>query len=366
MVIPSSMRAPPPLHAFRAGAVPGIESFPERTSPPPPGDVAITCIDYGPERVDVRVVDDLETFLSAPRPATSKVRWINVDGLHPYVVDRLRLAYGFHSLSAEDVLHRRERPRVERHPDHLFVIASMLQRFDGALVTRQVSFFLYESLLISFQEDRRNDVWDPVRKGIRRKESIVRNEEAGFLLYALLDQMIDHLFPVVEALGDGLEETEEKVLGSPEPQMAREIHAMRHEMVQIRRVVWPMRLMLHDLLTGEEKLISPTTATYLRDVHEHALQLIDLVEIYREMASGMVDLYLSANSYRMNDIIKVLTIISTIFIPITFLAGVWGMNFQHMPELATRWGYPAFWLFSLCIAVGLLWYFRRKGWLGGD
>lgn len=366
MVIPPPMGAPPSPPAARAGAAPGIEAFPERTSPPPPGDVAITCIDYGPERGEERVVDDLDRFLASPRPAWAKVRWLNVDGLHPWVVDRLRLAYGFHSLNAEDVLRSRERPRVERHPDHVFVVASMLQRIDGRLVTRQVSFFLYESLLISFQPDRRDDVWTPVRQSIRRQESIVRNAEAGFLLYSLLDQMIDHLFPVVEELGDELEEAEESVLGRPEPSVARAIHSIRREMVQIRRVIWPMRLMLHDLQTGEERLISPTTSTYLRDVHEHALQLIDLVEIFREMASGMVELYLSANSYRMNDIIKVLTIISTIFIPITFLAGVWGMNFRHMPELASRWGYPAFWILSLLIAGGLLLYFRRKGWIGEE
>ncbi|AKU92719.1 Magnesium and cobalt transport protein CorA [Vulgatibacter incomptus] len=347
------------------GSPAGIESTPLVDVPPEPGAVSISCVDYGPDRASAFDVPDLEAFLSRPRPEWSAVRWVNVAGLHPQVINRFRQAYGFHTLAAEDALKVPQRPRVEPYPDFQFIVASMFRQVDGKFTSGQVSVFFYGNMLLTFQEEPDGaEAWSTIRQRIQASGSTLRQGDAGFLLYSILDALIDHIFPVVEHYGDLLETLEDRIIEEPTTALSGELHSVRRKLLELRRMIWPIRLMIHDLQSSDSPNLSSTVRTYLRDVHEHSVQLIDVIETYRDMASGMIELYLSAVSYRMNEVMKVLTIIATIFIPITFLAGVFGMNFKVMPELNWEWGYALFWLICIVTVVGLIRFFRRKGWIG--
>jgi magnesium transporter len=308
-------------------------------------------------------VTDLDAFLTAPRPDWVKVRWINVDQLHPYVVHRLMTAFGFHTLAAEDVLHVPQRPKLERFDQELFIIVRMLTMDGDQLSAEQVSLFYRPELLVSFLEDP-GDVWQPIRDRLQFADSRSRRHDASLLLHGLLDAVVDHCFPILEHYGDLLERLEEDASERPDPALLRDLHAIKRQLIQLRRVMWPMREVIAGLQNEELKTISKTARTYLRDVGDHATQVIDIIETYREIAAGLTELYLSSVSNRMNEVMKVLTIIATLFIPITFLAGVYGMNFEYFPELDEKWAYPAFWAVCLTTVVSLLIWFKRKGWLG--
>lgn len=345
------------------GSRAGIESVPDLNVPPPTGQVALQCMDYGLEQIEVRQYTNVDTYFADPRPEWAAVRWVNVDGLHPYVVHRFMKAYGLHTLAAEDVLHVHQRPKVEPFENDLFIVTRMLTMEKPGLKAEQISFFYRPGLLISFQEDA-GDVWEPIRQRIKKPESRHRRQDASYLLYTLLDAIVDQCFPILEQFGDALEEMEDEIVHRPSPSVVQRLHGIKRQLVQLRRVLWPMRESLSDLQDEAYQTIHPVTRTYLRDVTDHAIQVIDMIETYREMAGGLTDLYMSAVSNRMNETMKVLTIIATIFIPITFLAGVYGMNFEHQPELHWRWGYPVFWAICGVTTIGLLWFFKRKGWLG--
>lgn len=345
------------------GSSPGIESFGSIDEPPEEGSVRIQWYDYGPDGVTVNEADDLEKLCTSERPVGQSVRWINVDGLHPYVVNRLRQTYKFHTLAAEDVLRTSQRPKLEAFDDHLFVVARMLALIDGKLRQEQVSFFLFEDTLITFQE-MHGDVWNPIRQRLEKSSSRLRSLGAAYLLYALLDAVVDHTFPILEHYGDMLEELESSVLDNPEPEIQQKIHRIKRELVMLRRVLWPLREVVNDLHRGEGEEIPSSVKPFMRDVYDHAVQVMEIVETYREQASGLNDLYMSAVSNRMNEIMKVLTIMASFFIPITFVAGVYGMNFEHIPELAWKYSYACFWGVCLSIVIGLLFFFWRRGWLG--
>ncbi|MGJ3243169.1 MAG: magnesium/cobalt transporter CorA [Opitutales bacterium] len=344
------------------GSAPGIEFVPEVDRPPDPGTIQYTIIDYCPERHETNSFEQLEDLLAHPRPAWATVRWINIDGLNPYVINQTREAFGFHTLAAEDTLKVPQRPKVEPFDDHLFIVAHMLMLKNDGLVNEQVSFYLYENLLLTFQETP-GDVWDPVRERIRRENSRLREREAGYLLYALLDAVVDNAFPILEHFGDRLEAIEEVVIGNPPPEIQRAIYGIKRELALFRRVLWPMREVINELLRDERNRLTDFVKTYLRDVYDHAVQAMDMVETFREMASSLNDLYMSTVSNRMNAVMKVLTIMSSIFVPMTFVAGIYGMNFEHMPELGWKFSYPVFWLVVVSMATGLLLLFRRKRWI---
>jgi magnesium transporter len=348
------------------GASPGIESMAEAETPPPAGAVRIQCVDFAPDHFDITEVEDLVAFLAQPRPEGARVRWINFDGLHPWVVARVREHLGFHTLAAEDVLRVPQRPKVEDYPDHLFIVVRMLMLAPGEEVelrSEQISFFLYDGLLLSFQE-RPGDVWDIVRERMRRPESRLRQNDASYLLYSLLDALVDHCFPILERYGDRLEALEELVLRDARPAVQGAIHAMKRELSMLRRVIWPTREVITFLRREETREVSGFTKIYLRDVYDHTIQVMDVVETYREMAAGLNDLYMSAVGNRMNEIMKVLTIMASFFIPITFVAGVYGMNFEHIPELSWQHGYAAFWAVCGVMSGGLAVFFWRRGWIG--
>lgn len=353
---PGSPRVPP-------GSTPGIESIADVDKPPAAGTVRIKSVDYGPDRAEFTEPPDLNTFLDVPRPEWCRVRWINVDGLHPYVVNQLRARFGFHTLAAEDVLRVPQRPKLETFEGHLFIVARMLTLKDGALTSEQVSFFLFKDTLITFQEVG-GDIWEPIRQRIQKPGSRLRTFDPSYLLYALLDAVVDHCFPILESYGELLEGLEDEVMENPTPRVQRRLHGLKRELAQLRRVIWPLREVVNELHRAETEGIAPAVKTYMRDVYDHAVQIMDIVESCREMAAGLNDLYMSAVSNRMNEIMKVLTIMASFFIPITFVAGVYGMNFDTIPELHWKHSYAAFWVICLSIIGALAYFFYRKGWIG--
>jgi magnesium transporter len=345
------------------GSAPGIESIAGVDEPPAPGAVRIQCTDYGPERVETREVTDLADFFLQPRTAWGRVRWLNVDGLHPYVVNQLRHQLKFHTLAAEDVLRVPQRPKLETFDGHLFVVARMFSLAEQVLVTEQVSFFLFEDTLLTFQE-RAGDVWDPIRKRLQKPGSRLRTLDVSYLLYTLLDAVVDHCFPILESYSDRLEELELEITANPNPDVQRRLHGLKRELATLRRVIWPLREVINGLCRDETEGVSPGVKTYLRDVADHTVQVMEIVDSSREMAASLNDLYMSAVSNRMNEVMKVLTIMASFFIPITFVAGVYGMNFEQFPELHWKYSYAMFWVICLGVTLSLGVFFVRKGWIG--
>jgi magnesium transporter len=329
----------------------------------------ITCVDYAPERVEQQEIRDLPQFIAVHRPEWATVRWINVDGIGDLgVIRALAEKYHLHPLAIEDVLHVPQRPRVQafeadgEFQARLFVIVRELELRDHQLHTEQVSIFVGHKTVLTFQETP-GDVWDPVRQRIRTPGSQLRLHDASFLAYSLIDAVVDEAFPILEQFGDRLEELEDRVLQRPGHDVIQEIHRVKRELLLVRRAMWPMREVLQRMQRDPHECFSEITRTYIRDVYDHAIQIIDIVETYREMASGLTETYMTAMSNRMNEIMKVLTIMGTIFIPLTFFAGVYGMNFEYLPEFKWRYGYPMFWAISLATAGGMIAWFRRRGWL---
>lgn len=344
------------------GTAPGLESDRDANTPPAPGVVDVQCMDYGPSKVESRVGVELEALLKEPRPPWAEVRWININGLHPFVVNRCKEHFNLHTLAAEDVLNTSQRPKLEDYSDHLFLVLRMLSA-QGRLNTEQISLFFFKDTLITFQETV-GDVWDPIRQRLQNPGARLRTQGAPYLVYALLDAVVDHCFPILEGYGELLEEMEASVLKDPSPSVQQRIHATKRELIVIRRLIWPLRDVINALQRDENGFFNDFVRTYLRDVYDHTIQVIDIVETYREMAGGLNDLYMSSMGNRMNEIMKVLTIMASVFIPITFLAGVYGMNFEHIPEIAWPYAYPVFWVICFSIVSVLLIYFYRKGWIG--
>jgi magnesium transporter len=356
----------------KSGQLPGIEHMPAALVVPEPGSVAVSYIDYCATRIEAGEIPDLDDFLEAPLPDWVAVRWINVSRMHPYVINQFRRHFNFHTLNAEDVVHNTQRPRVKVFDDHLFVVLRTLQLLPDdsdmeplrkTLDTEQVSVFLYDRVLITFQE-RPGDLWQPIRARLEIDSLRIRKSGTGYLLYSLLDAVVDNCFPVLEYYGDTLEALEELTLDNPTSELQRNIHRIKRELASLRRIVWPMREVVDNLYRDEGGRIAESTRPYLRDVYEHTIQIVEIIESYRELASGLTDLYMSAVSNRMNEIMKVLTVMASVFIPLTFIAGVYGMNFQFMPEVAWRWGYPMVWGLFILLTLGMLLFFRRKGWIG--
>ncbi|MCG6927175.1 MAG: magnesium/cobalt transporter CorA [Acidobacteria bacterium] len=362
-------RLPRRFKKAEPGSPAGLEARDLAALPSTPGAARITCIDYSPDRVQVEEVIDVGDFVARHRPEWSVVRWINVDGLTDLgVIQALAEKYRLHPLAVEDVLHVPQRPRVQAYEEdgsyqpRLFVIAREMELIDGSLHTEQVSLFVGHQTLLTFQEAP-GDVWDPIRQRIRTPGSQLRRADVSFLAYALIDAIVDEAFPILEHFGDQLEDLEELVLQRPGPDVAREIHHIKRELLLMRRAMWPMRELLQRMQREPHECFSEITRTYIRDVYDHAIQIIDIVETYREVATGLTETYMTAASNRMNEIMKVLTVMGSIFIPLTFLAGVYGMNFHHFPELDWPWAYPIFWLICLALAGGMVLWFRRRGWL---
>jgi magnesium transporter len=347
---------------------------------PPPGappDALAPALDAQPPRihaiafgVDKLIERDGATLADIDRdPVDLPKIWIDVQGLADVELIRaLGQRHGLHPLTIADIVHVDQRPKIETHDDHLFIVLR-LPHHDDRLFTEQISMVLGHGFVLTFQE-RPGDCFDPVRARLRHAAGPMRQRDPDYLAYALIDALIDSYFPILERLGEQVEELEEQVIGEPQPEHVVAIHHAKRELLELRRVLWPQREVINVLLHEGTPCIEPATRPFLRDCADHVFQLLDMLEIHREIASGLLDLHLSSLSTRMNEIMKVLTIIATIFIPLGFIAGLYGMNFDpdvspfNMPELEWRFGYPYALALMATVALGLLGYFYRKGWIG--
>jgi magnesium transporter len=327
-------------------------------------------MDYSHGNVSVQEILDLEEFLAHHRPAWSAVRWISVVGLTDMTaIHALATKYDLHPLAVEDVLHARQRPKVESYGGEdsdylarLFIVTRILHLQKGSLQHEQLSIFLGHTTVLTFQAGH-GDRWELIRQRIKAKGSRVRANGAGFLVYSLLDKVVDDCFPLLEHYSERAEELETLILEGARPNLLNEIHQLKRDLLLLRWVLWPMREVVQALQRDPHECMSDTTQVYLRDLYDHVVQIIEIIETYREIASDLTDTYISSVSNRMNEIMKVLTLIGTIFIPLTFLAGVYGMNFSYIPELGVRWAYPAFWLICIVLIICMLLLFRRRRWL---
>jgi magnesium transporter len=326
-------------------------------------EVKITVMDYDAttcQEESMKSVEECITFKDTPT-----VTWINVSGIHDVnVVQELGKIYDLHSLVLEDILHTGQRPKLEDHENYLFIVLRMIYRDEesGDIVSEQVSIILTPHVVLSFQE-KEGDVFSPIRERIKANKGRIRKMKADYLAYSLMDAVVDHYFIVLEQLGERIESLEENLVTDPRPETLKTIHAMKNEIIYLRKSIWPLREVVSSLERGESSLIEESTQVFLRDVYDHTIQVIETVETFRDMVSGMLDIYLSSASNRMNEVMKVLTIIATIFIPLGFLAGVYGMNFDKMPELHWENGYFYALSVMFLVAASMLIYFKRKGWL---
>jgi magnesium transporter len=291
--------------------------------------------------------------------------WVDVNGIHDVqLIGRLGEIFGLHPLLLEDVVSTHQRPKFEQHGEHLFLVLKMLLRDDetGDVEMEQVSLVLGRGLVLTFQE-RERDTFDSVRRRLTDPTARIRQHGADLVAYALVDTIVDNYFAVLEWLGDRIEELEERLLARPEPATLHEVYRVKRTLVELRRAVWPLRDALGAMSRDETPLIQAGTLPYLRDVQDHTLRVIDTIETYRDMTGTLVEMYMSGASHRLNEVMRVLTVIATLFIPLTFIVGVYGMNFDRMPELHWWWAYPVLWIIMLVIAGGMVAYFRRKDWI---
>lgn len=349
----------PHKQQIKPGDRPGVDHLPDESLSNP---VEIECIDYGPTHHRRQTIDDLTAFLDEPRPDNAAVRWININGHDLATLKALQRAYNLHTLALEDVISTAQRPKVEPYDDQLYIVVRMFQRREEEIHSEQISLFLLPGVVITIQETS-GDVWEPIRKRTALESTRLRDTGADYLAYALLDAIIDHCFGLLEHFGDRLDELEQRVLADAKPQVQSAIYHTKRELTILRRVLWPTRDAIRALYAEPQPTVTEAVQPYLRDAHDHITRVLEGIDTFREMASALTEMYASSVSNRMNEVMKVLTIIATLFIPITFIAGVYGMNFEHIPELGWRWAYPAFWAVCASVTVGLLWYFRRKRWL---
>ena len=327
----------------------------------------ITILDYDSKEFTEFEPKSIEECIKYVKKRKS-VTWVNVDGLKNVpMLQKLCDAFGIHPLVLEDILATDQRPKVENYDSYLYIVSRMLD-LDGTknrIRSEQISIILTPTSVISIQE-KKGDIFDSVRNQIRTNKGKLRKSGPDFLAYSLLDRIVDHFFIILEQLGERIEFMEEELVSSPSPKTLHKIHRMKRNMVLLRKSVWPMRELVNGLereSKNNKKLLKPGTSIYLRDLYDHTIQIIDTVETYRDIVSGMLDIYLSSISYRLNEIMKVLTVIGTIFIPLTFVTGLYGMNFRFMPELEHPLGYPAVLLTMLVLILLMLIYFRRKKWI---
>lgn len=360
-------------HYDQIGLVPGTLVIDEDASP-----TEMTLIDYGPQEAFRKKLQSPDEALA--HLDTETISWIDLQGLgNEITLKHLGEVFQLHPLVLEDVVNVPQRPKIEHYEGQLVIITHMvmaaprLQDHDPHFVSEQLSFVLGKNYLLTVQEELNQDCLDPVRNRIRQNIGRIRKMGADYLAYALLDTVIDAYFPVLEACGESIEALEDEVIFNPTRQTVQKIYRIRRELMTLRRSIWPQRNALNQLLRDDSsEVITPEVRVFLQDCYDHVVQVLDIIETYRELAGNLMDVYLSAVSNRMNEVMKTLTVISAIFIPLTFIAGIYGMNFNpeaspwNMPELNAYWGYPTFWIVITLTALAMSYYFWQKGWFANN
>ena len=351
---------------FRRRTAPGALPGSVVTDPDAPKSV-LRMMAFGPDKVEERNLSSVDEI--RPYIGQWPVLWVNVDGLgDANAINALGEMFKLHKLALEDVVNVHQRAKVEPYPDNVYIVARMAEISQSRVGGDQLSMFVGRNCVLTFQE-RAGDCFDSVRDQIRNARGRVRASGPDFLAYLLVDAVVDHYFPLLEQFGEIIEDLEDRVVENPHRLLIARIHETKHDLLVLRRTIWPLREAVHALFREPIPFFAEETRLHLRDTYDHTVQIIDLLETYRETASSMLDIYLSALSNRMNEIMKVLTIIATIFIPLSWVAGVYGMNFRsekspfNMPELDWYWGYPFALFLMVAIVVAEVYFFWRKGWL---
>lgn len=326
--------------------------------------IRIKIVAYNAEKIVEKELDSVEECLDFKDKPDINL-WINVDGLDQTdIIETLGSYFEIHPLTLEDILNTVQRPKIEDYESYVYTVLKMmlLDTKKDEIIIDQVSIIFGYNFIISFQE-REDDIFNPIRERLKNPASRLRKSGVDYLAYGLIDVVIDNYFLILEHFGEAIEELEDELVVQPSPETLRTIQKYRRIMITLRKSVWPLRELINGMQKIESEIIKDNTRIYLRDIYDHTIQVIDSVEDFRDILSSMIDVYLSSISNRMNDIMKVLTVIATIFIPLTFIAGVYGMNFEYMPELHSQWGYPAVMLFMAILGSTMFIYFKKKRWV---
>jgi magnesium transporter len=339
------------------GAPPGTLFYSGEQS----GPVKITLIEFNETDFFERDFLDLDVCMGHVRH--DMVKWINVEGVHDVaLIEKLGKIYDLHPLTLEDIVHIEQRPKFEDYEHYLLTIMKMIMYHKDA-ESEQLSLVLMDNLVISFQEPQGGDAFDIIRERLRQGKGRVRKSGADYLYYCLMDAVVDWYFNAIEKIGDKIEVIEEEIMNNPHRDSLVKLYQLKREIIYLRKQIWPVRDLISNMIRSDSKFLSSSTQLFLRDLHDHSVRIIDTVETYRDLLSGIMDIYLSTNSNKMNEVMKTLTVISSLFIPVTFIVGVYGMNFDYMPELRKPHGYAAVWAVMLTVMGGLLYYFKRKKWI---
>jgi magnesium transporter len=323
----------------------------------------ITLMDYDESHFlekEVQFVEESFPFKDKPT-----VTWINIDGIHEIeVIEKIGQHFGVHPLILEDILNTEKRPKMEDFENYIYVTLKILKQIENSdkILSEQVSLIIGANFVISLMESK-VDIFDPIKERIRSGKGHIRKLGSDYLAYSLIDAIVDNYFVIMEKFGDKIEVMEEELVKNPTSGTLKSLHDTQRELMLLRKSVWPLREVVNNMLRGGSTLIHKSTLIYFRDVYDHTIEIIDMIEGLRDMVSRMFDMYLSSISNKLNEIMKVLTIIATIFIPLTFIAGVYGMNFEYMPELKWRWGYPMIWTVMISVGILMLNYFRKNKWI---
>jgi len=328
--------------------------------------IRVISFEKGNAKIQAEQLTDVEKLAAYSKPDANRVTWIDIQGFgDEELIERIGVLFKIHPLALEDIVNAPQRPKSEIFSDNVLVVTRMVSLDEKRFVEmEQVSVLLSQNCVITFQE-RYGDVLDSLRHRIDDATSRIRKHKADFLMYAIVDTIIDGYYPVVDELGDHLEDLESTVMDNPSTEALMQLNQTKNLLVNLRRAVWPQREAVNSLIREENELIGSDVRVFLRDTYDHCLQTAEVVEMYREMATGLINIYLSSVANRSNEVMKVLTIMASIFIPLTFMAGIYGMNFEHMPELKFKYAYPIFWFVMGSTALGMVVYFWRKGWIGG-
>ena len=343
-----------------AGSAPGSVVYvgDEKTAPVRIKQLTYSAQGFQPERV-------IAPNECRPGASGEGVAWYTVDGVHDVeILKTIGENFGLHPLVVEDIGNTTQRPKIEGFDGYAFIAAKMISYDDRAnkIKSEHISIIWGHGFVVLFLQDP-EDLFAPIRQRIESEKGRIRSMGADYLVYALVDAVVDYYFHVLEEIGERIEQLEDEVVSNPTVRTLRSIHRVKREMISLRRSIWPMREIVNSMVRDESPLITDGVKIFLRDLYDHTVHVIDSVETMRDILTGTLDVYLSSVSNRLNEVMKVLTVMSSIFIPLTFIVGVYGMNFHHMPELAWRWGYPAVWGVMLSLSLALLVLFKRKKWM---